>query len=105
MNYDSAVPASVTEIYFDYVDRKSTDISTLLGELKNGDYLYIYEADDVTNFNVFLISGRTDHTTYYTVSVTLTESTFAFQEDDIVVVGVGISGLMPYANAYAPASP
>jgi len=73
MKWNSATPASVTEIYINDT-ANGVDISSLIDFLSPGDTLYIQETDTQANYILVTISSITDNTGWYTIAVTVDDS-------------------------------
>lgn len=73
--YDSATPASVTEIYINDVTSNGVDISNLLALITTDDRLYIQSESDPSQFLVFNVTAPiTDNTGWFTITGTVEAS-------------------------------
>jgi hypothetical protein len=73
--YNSATPASVTEVFIDDVTSNGVDISNILGIITTGDRLYIQSEADSAAFIVFNVTApATDNTGWFTLTGTVEAS-------------------------------
>jgi hypothetical protein len=72
--YNSATPASVTEIYIDDNGESGVDASNIFGILAAGNKMYIQQADDSTKYLLTTVVSAVDNTGWWTITVTIDDS-------------------------------
>lgn len=73
--YNSATPASVTQIFVDDITSNGVDISNILALITTGDRLYIQSEADSSAFIVFDVNApTTDNTGWFTIDGTVAAS-------------------------------
>ncbi len=74
IRYNNAVPASVTEIFFDDIALSGVDASAILNKLHVGDEIYIQQIDDATRFILCNVTAVVDNTGWFSIGVAIDDS-------------------------------
>lgn len=70
LRFDSATPASITNIFIDDLNDEGTDISAFLGLLEEGDVVYVQDQGNSANAIRFTLSGApVDNVGWWTIPV------------------------------------
>jgi hypothetical protein len=92
VRYNSATPASVTEIYIDDFDENGIDISNLLSLITTDDRIYLQTDKDSSEFLVLNVTAPvTDNTGWFTITGTVEASGNlpADGEDLFIILQIG----------------
>jgi hypothetical protein len=106
--FDSATPASVTELYVSDTSNSGVDATTLLGALNIGDKIYIQQNDDALAAYLFSVSGDpTDNATWWTIPVAVDSVTGAIPGSNrrctwVLVYGINASDEQVFTDMREP---
>lgn len=83
--WNNATQSSATELNISDINDNLNDISIFIALFASGDHLVIADRTDSTKSQKWLISSApVDHTTYWTIPVSLVSSTYSFANNDPV---------------------
>jgi len=75
LRYNSATPASVTELAFDDQDRSGFDVGNIVGLLLAGDRIYVQQKDTASAAQLFQVTASAvDQTGFFNIAVSTIET-------------------------------
>ncbi len=83
---NNATTASVTALAINDTGHKEGDLSNLLGNLENGDRIYIQNEKNGDEYMIFDVTSTVDNTTWWQINGSVNESATDFTADTYAVV-------------------